>query len=165
MSQECPQLALLSENVRKFWEEKQITLQDTLRRFSYAVLTLPSGVMTVEKGGILYLMTRNLWFEDFQKSSTFSSLFQSSSQYKKMLLQLPVGTIEQVQIVPGFALNTFSPEFPARSGRFQWFTRMFSKEPQYLCLAGKEASGQDVRYVFREVGEPEAWVQAITDRQ
>lgn len=164
MNQECPQLASLSENVRKFWEERQTTLQDTLLRFSYAVLTVPSDFTTVEKSGLLYLMKRNLWFEDFPKSSTFSALFQRSSQYEKMLLQLPVETVEQVQVIPQFALSTFFPEFPVRSGPFQWITRMFGIGPKYLCVAGKDVSRGDVRYAFRDVTEPEAWVQAITDR-
>ena len=167
MNQECPQLASLSEDVRKFWEEKQITLQDTLLRFSYAVLTVPSGFTTIEKSGLLYLMKRNLWFEDFPKSSTFSVLFQRSSQYEKMLLQLPVETVEQVQVVPQFALSTFFSEFPARTGPFQWIARMFGTGrtgPKYLCVAGKDVSRVDVRYAFRDVTEPEVWAQAIMDR-
>jgi hypothetical protein len=164
MNQECPQLAALSENVRRFWEEKQAKLQDTLLRFSYAVLTLPSGFTTVEKSGLLYLMKHNLWFEDFPKSSTFATLFQRSSQYEKMLLQLPLETVEQVQVLPQVALDTFFVEFSVRSNPFQWIARMFGIGPKYLCVTGKDVSGHDVRYAFRDVTEPEVWEQAIIDR-
>lgn len=164
MSHECPQLASLSDHVRAFWEEKQTALGDTLLRFSYAVLTIPSGFVTQEKSGLLYLMRRDLWFEDFPKSSTFSALLQRSSTYEKTLLQLPVATVEQVQVVPQFALNTFFSEFPARSGVFQKIAHLFGMGPAYLCVAGQDVAGHAVHYAFRDVTDPEAWRQAILDR-
>ena len=78
-TQLCPQLEKVSEPVRKFWETRQTECADTLLRFSYAILLSPVKYVMTEKAGLLYLMQRALWFEDFPKSSMFSFVEEKSA--------------------------------------------------------------------------------------
>ena len=80
----CPQLQDLPPNIRQFWEEKQQECGEQIVLFSYAVFLGSPESSSPEKSGILYLMERNLWFEDFPKPPLF--LFNRATTYKKTLL-------------------------------------------------------------------------------
>jgi hypothetical protein len=162
MTQECPQLQNLPANVRKFWDDKQQALHDTLQRFSYGVLVESADVMLRETSGLLYLMRQNLWFEDFPKSSVFSSLFQQNANYTKTLLQFPVNAISEVRLVPSSELARLLLETPRSSGGFFSFLRIFSPKQNALFLSGKDATGRDFKCAFRDLDDPGAWHQTLS---
>jgi hypothetical protein len=159
MSKECPQLEKLSENVRTFWEDKQRELEDTLLRFSYAILTTPGQYFLVEKPGILYLMKKNLWFEDFPKPPLF--FFARSSSQKKTLIQIPLETVENFEAIQQPALHELFLGQKPRSGVLQGIFRR--SNPRYLLVSGKHAADSDFRYAFRELDNPESWVQTLSE--
>ena len=162
MTQGCPQLENLPANVRKFWEERQHTLQDTLLRFSYGVLVESTDMMLREKSGLLYLMQRDLWFEDFQKSSLFSSLFQQGTEYTKTQIQIPRTAIMDVRLVPAIELgHELLGKRPSSEG-FGAFFRLFKPRPNTLLLVRADAAGQPVRCAFRDIDEPDAWYRALS---
>lgn len=163
MIQECPQLQNLPANVRKFWEEKQSTLDDTLLRFSYGVLVEAKDVMLRETGGLAYLMRRNLWFEDFPKSSIFSSLFQSKAPYTKTQLQFPLTRITEVRLVPPSELGPLLCQTDRPPGKLLKILQMFNPKPTVLFLAGKDAVDRNFRYAFRDLDDPDAWYQTLSE--
>jgi hypothetical protein len=162
MAQECSQLQNLPASVRKFWDDKQQALHDTLQRFSYGVLVEPADVMLREASGLLYLMHQNLWFEDFPKSSIFASLFQQNANYTKTLLQFPLNAISEVRLIPSFELDRLLLEPSRSSGGMFSFLRFFSSRQNTLFLAGKDATGQDFKCAFRDLDDPAAWHQALS---
>ena len=159
MSKECPQLEKLSENVRTFWEDKQRELEDTLLRFSYTILTTPGQYFLVEKPGILYLMKKNLWFEDFPKPPFF--FFTRSSSQKKTLIQIPLKTVENFEAIGQSALRELFLGKKPRSGFLQGIFRL--SNPIYLLVSGKQAADSDFRYAFRELDDPESWVKTLSE--
>jgi len=162
MPDQCPQLAKLPENVRKFWEDKQREVDDTLIRFSYAVLTESAERFLVNKSGILYLMKNNLWFEDFPKPPLFFFL-GTKSEYKKTLIQMPRAALGKVEIIPESALHELFQGKKQGSGFFQNLFRLFGAEPRYLLLSGKQASGSSFQYAFHELDDPQSWVQTLSE--
>jgi hypothetical protein len=162
MTQECPQLQNIPANVRKFWNDKQQALNDTLQRFSYGVLVESADVMLRETSGLLYLMQQNLWFEDFPKSSVFSSLFQQNANYTKTLLQIPVNTISEVRLVPPFELARLLLETSRPSGGIFSFFRILTPKQNTLFLTGKDATGRDFKCAFRDLEDPDAWHRALS---
>jgi hypothetical protein len=162
MSEECPQLKKLPENVREFWEDKQRELDDTLLRFSYAILVIPGEYFLVEKVGLIYLMKKNLWFEDFQKPPFF--LFaRSAPQYKKTIIQIPLETVENFETVRQSTLQELFLGEKRRSGFFKNIFQLLSSDPLYLLISGKQAADSDFQYAFRELDNPVSWVQTLSD--
>jgi hypothetical protein len=161
MSHQCPQLEKLPDNIRKFWEDKQTELEDTLIRFSYAILTIPTQFAPIEKNGILYLMKRNLWFEDFQKPPFFIFM-RSSSQYKKTIIQMPLETLENFEVVRQSALEELITGEKPRLGFFHNIFRLMRVDPIYLFVSGKETSGNTFQYAFRELDDPESWSRTLS---
>jgi len=162
MSKECPQLEKLPENVRKYWEDKQIELEDTLLRFSYVILTTPDQYPLVEKTGILYLMKKNLWFEDFQKPPFF--LFaRSTSQYKKTIIRIPLETVENFVLIRQSALHELLTGKEHRSDFFRNIFQTIKRDPIYLLITGKQSADSSFRYAFRDLDSPESWIQTLSD--
>ncbi len=161
MITECPQLEKLPENVRTFWEKKQQELDDTLLRFSYAILTTPGQYFLAEKAGILYLMKKNLWFEDFQKPAFF--LFaRGSSQYKKTLIQIPLEAGERFETIRQSALHELFLGKKPRSGFLRDIFHLIRNDPLYLLISGKQIADSRFQYAFRELDDPESWVQTLS---
>lgn len=162
MSEECSQLKKLPQNVREFWESKQRELEDTLLRFSYAIFTTPGQYFLVEKTGLLYLMKKNLWFEDFQKPPFF--LFaRSAPQYKKTIIQIPLETVENFETIRQAALQELLLGKKHRSGFLQDLFRLIGSDPLYLLISGKHTADSSLRYAFRELDDPVSWVQTLSD--
>ncbi len=165
MIPECPQLQNLPANARKFWEEKERTLHDTLLRFSYTVCVEPADGVLREKSGLLYLMRQNLWFEDFPRSSAFSSLFQQSGEYTKTQVQIPLHAITEARLLtsPELGPELLAPR-PSSGGVLEFF-RLFKPTPTTLFLAGSDASEHAIRCAFRELDGPNGWYQTLSDCQ
>ena len=163
MTQECPQLKNLSPNIRKFWEDKEQTLQDTLLRFSYGVFIEPAEVILREKSGLLYLMRQNLWFEDFPKSSTFSALFEQRSQYTKTQIQIPCASIAEVHLVPAIELGSiFLGKRPSSAG-ILGALRLFKPRPNTIVLRGTDAAGNPLHCALRDLDGADEWYQALSE--
>ena len=163
MTTQHPELDQLPENVRTFWEEKQHELNDTLLSFSYSILVLYTRMPSTEKSGILYLMGRDLWFEDFPKPPLF--FLGRSSSYKKTLIQIPRHTIAKVELVKQSALKT-GHDYQAREttqqiGFMQRILQLFTSDPLYLLISGDSESGEPFQYAFRELNDPNAWVAVL----
>ncbi len=163
MMNQCPQLQQLPENVKKYWEEKQRELEDTLIQFSYTVFVIPSNLVFAEKTGILYLMERDLWFEDFPKPPLF--FLNTASKYKKTLIQIPRQTITNVELLSQSTLHEIVQGKPQHSGIFQNIFRLIRSEPLYLLVSGVQDSGQAFQYAFRDLQNPESWVPALQVRK
>ena len=154
-----PQLDQLPENVREFWEEKQRELEEKLAIFSYAILVKPTRVPFPEKGGILYLMERNLWFEDFQKPPLF--FLNRTPKYKKTLIQIPRQSITSVELVNQSALEERFQGIAQHSGFFQNLLHIFKPDPVYVLISGHLESEGPFTYAFRELNDPEMWRQNL----
>jgi hypothetical protein len=164
MSQYCPQLEKVSEQVRAFWETRQTECADTLLRFSYAALLTPAGYIMTEKAGLLYLMQHALWFEDFPKSSMFNFLYQGAAPYEKTRLQMPLTNITACRIISRMELEPLLSGTPSpRTGWWQQFLDMFKPAASYLLISGTDATGSVFQSVFRDLDAPESWAQAVTD--
>jgi len=161
----CQQLQNLPASARKFWEEKEQALHDTLLCFSYTVCVEPADGVLREKGGLLYLMRQNLCFEDFPKSSAFSSLFQQNAEYTKTQVQIPLHAIAEVRLLTSPELG---PELladgPSSAGILEFF-RLFKPRPTTLFVAGSDAAGHAIRCAFQELDKPDAWYQTLADCQ
>lgn len=157
--EQCPQLYKLPPNIRQFWEEKQQECGEQVILFSYAVLLGLPEASAPEKSGILYLMERNLWFEDFPKPPFF--LFNRAATYKKTLLQIPRATILTVELVKKSGLEVRLQGKAPRTGMLQKLFALFTPDPAYLRVEQRQDSKAPDMYYFREVNEPEAWIQAF----
>jgi len=157
--EQCPQLHNLPPNIRQFWEEKQQECGEQVIIFSYAVLLGSPEASAPEKSGILYLMERNLWFEDFPKPPFF--LYNRATTYKKTLLQIPRTTILSVELIRKSGLEVRLQGKSPRIGALQKFFALFTPDPVYLRVTQKQENGGTRTYQFREVNESEAWIQAF----
>ncbi len=156
---QCPQLKQLPENVRTFWEEKQRELGEKLLLFSYTIFVKPTSFPPPEKSGIFYLMERNLWFEDFPKPPLF--FLNRDSKYKKTLIQIPRQSITTVELVKQSVLDQVLQNKQRRPGFIQKLMRLISPDPLYLLVSGNQGSGNSFQYAFRELNDPDAWLQAL----
>ena len=161
MPEQCPQLAKLPAQSRKFWEDKQRELQDTLIRFSYAVLTVPAELSSVDQSGLLYLMQQNLWFEDFPKPPPLISIGKPR-EYQKTLIRMPVAALEKFEVIPESVLKMRFQDKPQHSGFFRNLAYFLGVNPKYLLFSGKLAAGSRFQYAFREIDEPQVWVQTLS---
>lgn len=162
-SQQCPQLEKVSEKVRAFWETRQTECNDTLLRFSYAILLSPVGSIMTEKAGLLYLMQHALWFEDFPKTSMFSFLYQGAiGSYEKTRIQMPLTNMTDCRTISRAELESLLSETPSPSGWWQQFLEIFKPPASYLFVSGTDATGSPFRYAFRDLDAPETWVQSVT---
>ena len=127
-----------------------------------SVFRVTSGP-ALEKSGIFYLMERNLWFEDFPKPPLF--FFNKTSTYKKTQLQIPRSSISTVELVKR---STFEEKFFGRkppSGIFQNILGLFNPEPTYLIISIAQDTDAPIQYAFRELDDPENWLQALKQPQ
>lgn len=159
MTNQHPLLQHLPESVRKYWEEKQRELEDTLILFSYTIFVTPTNLPPTEKAGILYLMKRNLWFEDFPKPPLF--FLNIASKYEKTLIQIPRQAVTRVKLIRQSALNDLTQGKRQHSGIIQNILRLISSDPFYLIVSGTQESGASFQYAFRDLQEPESWVRAL----
>lgn len=165
MIQESPQLHTLPANVRKFWEEKQQTLQETLLRFSYGVLVEPGELILREKSGLIYLMDRNLWFEDFPKNSTFASLFQQGIEYTKTHVHFPRHSITHIRLVPAAEVETmFLSARPSSAGILGFF-RLFKPRPNTLVMDAVTGEGRAAQVALRDLDDPDMWYRLLTESE
>lgn len=155
----CPQLRDLPDNVQQFWEEKQQEHGEQLIMFSYAVLLGNPATTAPEKSGILYLMERHLWFEDFPKPPLF--LFTRTTTYKKTLIQIPRSSITKVDLVTKSGVDARLHGKMPRNGALQRFFFLFTPDPVYLHLLQEPEGADSMTYCFREVNEPESWVHVL----
>ncbi|GAK60243.1 hypothetical protein U27_00134 [Candidatus Vecturithrix granuli] len=160
--EQCPQLQDLPRNIQQFWEEKQQECGEQVIIFSYAVLLGSSEAPTPEKSGILYLMERNLWFEDFPKPPFF--LFNRATTYKKTLLQIPRTTILTVELIKKSGFEVCLQGKPSRTGALQKLFTIFVPDPVYLRVVQRRDGQESDLYYFRELNEPEAWIQAFKNQ-
>ena len=155
----CPQLDQLPENVQTFWEEKQNELGERLLLFSYAIFVNPDHFPLPEKSGILYLMERNLWFEDFPKPPLF--FLNRTSKYKKTLIQISRQTITSVELIKQSGLEEVFWGKPSGAGFLRNIAKLISPDPTYLLLSASQNAENPSRYAFREINDPKAWLQAL----
>ena len=158
----CPQLHALPSNIQQFWEEKQQECGEQLLLFSYAVFMGTLESPSPDKSGILYVMERNLWFEDFQKAPFF--LFAAAATYKKTLIQIPRPSITKVELITKSGLDLRLHGKTPRTGALHKLFSLFTSDPAYFCVAQKQTNGEITTYLFREVNEPEAWIQACQNQ-
>lgn len=160
MPNQCPKLQQLPENVRKFWEDKQRELEDTLILFSYATFVESPSFPGTGKSGILYLMEQNLWFEDFEKPPIF--FLSQKSTYTKTLIQIPRHAITNVGLVRGSVLDEF---LRGKRAPFEIkhniFWRLIHSDSVHLVVSGAQDSGTSFQYIFRDLDEPESWVRIL----
>ena len=154
-----PKIAQLPENVRSYWEEKQQQTGEQLQLFSYAILVEVTQFPPLEKSGLLYLMERHLWFEDFQKPGFF--LFNTTPSYQKTMIQIARQTLTQVELMRESALEQALFGRKWRSGGFSRLFQFLSPDPKYLVISATSETKSSARYVFRDLEQPEEWVQAL----
>ncbi len=51
-----------------------------------------------ERGGLLYIVGTDLYFEDFEKNGGLSQYFRKKTQYEKLCFSIPVRSIERIQV-------------------------------------------------------------------
>jgi hypothetical protein len=160
MATPCPQLQHLPDNVKAFWEDKQRDLDDTLLLFSYSIMATLPNFPFPEITGILYLMQRDLWFEDFPKPPLF--FLNRPSKYQKTLIQIPRTSITEVQLLRQSALEAMLRDTPQQTPEFlRKLSRFFSRDPYYLVVTGVSMAGKAFQYAFREVNDPDSWLQTL----
>ncbi len=163
MTTQHSRLRQLPENARIFWEKKQQEVNDTLLLFSYATFVETPHVPASEKNGLLYLMERDLWFEDFQKPQVF--FLPQKADYTKTVIQIPRPTIENAELIRESLLADFLQGKRQQinknpRGIFWWF----GSDPVHLVISGTQESESQLQYIFREMEDPESWVQALTSK-
>lgn len=145
----------MPEQVRTYWLTKEQELQERLLRVSYAIAVFPNQTPVTEKSGILFLMTRHLWFEDFPKSSFF--FFTRQPDYKKMILQFSRQTLSEVAVLRQSQLDTES----SKTSGFWKFFHYLGTDPLYLRLTTLSKTGEACEYLFRDLNDPETWLSSL----
>lgn len=158
--QQQHQFDQLPEDARQFWLEKQRQLNATIQRFSYAILVIPTRMPPVEKSGLLYVTAHNLWFEDFEKPPLF--FLKTSSRYKKTLLQMPVSTLGTIETMLQSTLEEDILHPRKRAGFWAPLWRLLNADPVHLVITGTDSAGQEYRYAFRELDDPDAWMHSLS---
>lgn len=160
MTRLTQKLQQLSEEARTFWEEKQESLQEELLFFSYSNLVESPQSPAYDKSGVLYLMERHLWFEDFPKAPVF--FLPQRSEYTKTLIQVPRAAITHVEFVKESVLpDVLQGKQPSQEMPRSFLWRIFHSDPLHLIVSGQEESNAPFRYIFRDFDEPETWRQLL----
>ena len=159
MPEQLVQLDQLSEDIRAFWEQKQQEFGEGLVKFSYGILMNPKGSSMSEKCGVVYLMEQHVCFEDFYKAPLF---FQTNApQFKKTQLRIPRASITKGEILQQkeFEKRFFGQE--PSSGILQNILNIFRQKPSYLVLTEIQNPETPRTHIFRDLDEPERWLEAL----
>ncbi|PIE33480.1 hypothetical protein CSA56_11800 [candidate division KSB3 bacterium] len=159
MSTQCPQLDQIPDNIRTYWEKKQQERGEALYRFSFAVLVQPGRIPATEKSGILYIMERNVWFEDFPKPPLF--FLNQSSNYKKTEIHISRASIIGAELLRQSAFEERFFDKRPSSGLLQNILTLFKTDPIYCIISERQKNGSLFQHVFRGLEEAEDWLKAL----
>ncbi|MCP4401153.1 MAG: hypothetical protein GY801_28130 [bacterium] len=163
MPEQLVQLDQLSEDVRKFWGKKQEELGEGLVKFSYGILMNSKQPSAPEKCGVIYLMEKSLYFEDFYKAPLF---FQTKAQeFTKTQIRIPRVSITEVEILrqKGFEKRFFGQE--PSSGLFQNILNIFHQSSNYLVITETQDTGSPQTHIFRDLDDPELWLGILRPKE
>jgi len=89
----------VNEEAKKFWEEKEKIYGEPVKFYTFATFLGRSGGESVHLGGLIYIINKNLCFEDFERDNWFSKLITKDKKYEKTEFSIELDSIEKIQLV------------------------------------------------------------------
>jgi len=94
------------EDYIAFWEERESQKGGKVKFYTYAKYLGRSNLESSELGGLLYIIDKKLYFEDFEKDNWFSKILGQKKKYEKTELNINIDSIKELKTTSkGSALN------------------------------------------------------------
>lgn len=95
-------------SVSEFWQEKEREFGETRVLSSFARYIGGHPRFTSATDGLLFLMSKSLWFENFEKGP---NIFGFSQPFEKVIFRIPLHFIRGVEAIPerDMAVSEFGP--------------------------------------------------------
>lgn len=96
----------LTEEAKKFWDEKEKQKGGKVDFFTFATYIGRSNDKNVSLSGLLYTIKKGLYFEDFEKQNWLYKIMGKNQKYEKTEFGIEIEEIEEIKTVSkGSALN------------------------------------------------------------
>ncbi len=88
-----------SEEARKFWAEKEKEKGGKVSFFTFATYLGMSSRRSPSYGGLMYIIDKKIYFEDFEKENWLVKLMGRKQKYEKTEFNLNVKDIVETKVV------------------------------------------------------------------
>jgi hypothetical protein len=88
-----------SEEAEEFWAEKEKEKGGKVSFFTFATFIGHTGGRPSTLGGLLYIISERLYFEDFEKDNWFAKIVSRKKNYDKTEFELNIKDIEETKII------------------------------------------------------------------
>ncbi len=139
-------------SVSEYWQKKEEEYQEkkVLSAFSRYLGGHPRFDHKTE--GLLFLMTKSLWFENFEKGP---NIFGFSAAFEKVLIRLPLSRVGNVRamseadlVEKGIVSNSLN-------------TRRINRKPEYLAVDFQDEWGVEGTMYFDTMVDVSTWLTQL----
>ncbi len=139
-------------SVSEYWRKKEEEYQEkkVLSAFSRYLGGHPRFEQRTE--GLLFLMTKSLWFENFEKGP---NIFGFSAAFEKVLIRLPLSRVGDVRSVPESELVEKGIVSTSLN------TRRINRKPEYLAVDFHDEWGREGTLFFDTMVDTSTWESSV----
>jgi len=87
------------ENYKTFWKDKENEKGGKLMFYTYARYIGRSNWESCDLGGLIYIIDKTLYFEDFEKDNWFSKIISQKKKYEKTEFSFTIEDIDKIKII------------------------------------------------------------------
>ena len=139
-------------SVAEFWQEKEQEFGETRLLSSFARYIGGHPRFASATDGLLFLMSKSLWFENFEKGP---NIFGFSPPFEKVVFRIPLHRIQGFEAVP--EKDMVATEFGPRLFRFHRLSRM----PLYLGVRYVDEWDKEHMLYFDSMVDVTTWQQEL----
>lgn len=100
---------VVNEDSRIFWAEREKKGRGKVKFFTFTTFIGRSKQKPLNLGGLIYIINKKVYFEDFEKDSWFAKIISKKQAYQKTQFSFSIKDISKIKSVSkGSALNCIS---------------------------------------------------------
>jgi hypothetical protein len=143
-------------NVTEFWAEKEREFGEKKVLSSFARYLGGHPRFETKTEGLLYLMSRSLWFENFEKGP---NIFGIAPPFEKVIFRIPLSSITAVEAIPEKEL------FHRDRSLLFLNRRRINQKPEYLLVRYRDEWQREREVYFDSMVELATWQKTIAETQ
>ncbi len=139
-------------SVSDFWQEKESEYSEKRILSSFARYLGGHARFENTTEGLLFLMSKSLWFENFEKGA---NIFGFAFPFEKVIFRIPLSRIGQTKTIPEKELISQGILHPNMN------VRRVNRRPEYLSVSYIDEWGREKELFFDSMIDLSQWHQAI----
>lgn len=140
-------------SVSEYWKQKENEYGEKLILSAFARYLGGHPRFDRKTEGLLFLMNKSLWFENFEKGP---NIFGFASPFEKVLIRLPLSRIADAHLIPESEL--FSEGLLGASSNI----RRINRKPEYLGIPFQDEWEREGTLYFDSMVEIHTWLKELT---